>query len=152
MEREDLAPLDEAAAFKRLLDSGLDAKRTSNAIKRSKRYVTLRLHMAEHLDDTAAKALRGGELNAERATAIARLDAAEQNAVVSAIRGGDPRVRNYKNIRAGVLSAASKYRAGPIRASVRCVAEGTTTISRPDRNSRGTDQDASSPATWDQMA
>lgn len=85
LQREDLAPLDEARAFKELLDGGLTQQEIGKRIGRSQPYVANRVRLLG-LPDVAVQLLDKGKLTPSAAESILSLPAAAKGARESLAR------------------------------------------------------------------
>jgi ParB/RepB/Spo0J family partition protein len=68
--REDLHPLDEAFAYKRLVDEGVRTAEIARRVKRTQRHVQLRLQLTT-LDPKVQEAFRASEINLAQARILA---------------------------------------------------------------------------------
>lgn len=67
-----LLPIEEASAFKRLVDEGVSKRDIAKRIGRSEHHVTERLNLVTNATDATRDALANGEINVSLATSIAK--------------------------------------------------------------------------------
>ncbi|BBA98334.1 hypothetical protein RVR_4474 [Actinacidiphila reveromycinica] len=80
--RADMTPLEEARAFKKLLDFGLDANEVAKRVGRSWNYIDLRLSLLK-LTPVVQEALLKGHLPVGLAWYVAQISTANQNAFIA---------------------------------------------------------------------
>lgn len=71
LQREDLDPLDEAGAYRRLVQLGWKQKDIADAVARSAAHISKRIRLLD-LPDQVAKAVRGGDVTVETGYVIAK--------------------------------------------------------------------------------
>lgn len=80
--RRAMHPLDEAEAFRRLVEGGVGTEAISRCVGRTQRYVQARLLLARRLGDPAKQALRDGAVTLAQAEALTDADAGQQQHVL----------------------------------------------------------------------
>lgn len=88
LQREDVAPLEEGAAFQSLVDAGWSTERIAGAIKRSRRHVQLRLALVGNLAEPARKALAAGTISLAHARELATVSPDLQKEGLKELTGG----------------------------------------------------------------
>ena len=83
--RRDMHPLDEAEAFRRLLDAGHDTAMIAAAVGRTQRHVQSRIALGRRLSAETKAALRVGRITLAQAEALRDADAFQQAHVLAAI-------------------------------------------------------------------
>lgn len=77
IERFDLSPLEEALAYKKLVDDGMKAKEIAKAVGRTEGYLSQRLGMLK-LTETIQESLAQGRISATHARELSRIKDEEQ--------------------------------------------------------------------------
>lgn len=93
--RQDLSPLDEGRAFKRLTDNGWTAENLAERIKQSARYVWQRLQFLD-LSEECQAALNNRSITAGHAEVLCRLTLAEQAEALADCAARDLTVRGLR--------------------------------------------------------
>lgn len=98
IEREDLHPLEEAAAYEELLEGGWSVEDVADQVGRSERYVYARRKLQDLSEEARKAFLESDAISFGHAQLIARLDDEEQKQALQAVtryvfgfRGGDER-------------------------------------------------------------
>lgn len=90
LQRDDIHPLAEAAAFRSLRDDhGWDTARIAASIGKSRRHVQIRIGLADHLAEEVRDAFADGEINLAAARALAAIPAGEQAEGLRLYRAGE---------------------------------------------------------------
>jgi len=84
LQRVDLSPLEECAAYRALLDRGLGVRELAARIGRTETYIHYRLAL-ERLDPVVREALRTQQINLVQAWRLARLTPAQQRPVIARV-------------------------------------------------------------------
>lgn len=97
--QETMHPLDEAAAFKRLVQGGVETDHIARSCAKTRRFVQLRLQLEDNLAPTVKKAYRDGKIDLSRARVIAAMaPKKEQATIVTNIERGDWSSRSAENL------------------------------------------------------
>lgn len=83
--RRDMHPLDEAEAFRRVVDAGRTTEQIAAAVGRTRRHVQTRLALGRRLGDAAKRAMRDGDISLAQAEALCDADAGQQDHVLRQI-------------------------------------------------------------------
>lgn len=86
--RADMQPLEEAAAFRALIDAGMKTADIADTIGRTQRFVQLRLKLLADLTPEAQSALEEGIISAEQARVLTAASVGTQAELVESIRNG----------------------------------------------------------------
>ncbi len=85
LQREEVPPLEEAAALAAAVDAGVDTEDLARKIGRTRRWVQQRVQLCRGLSDPAKQALATGEINLAQARALARAPETRQADVLDRI-------------------------------------------------------------------